>query len=349
MANIGITSDYAGNGTTTGVLRRYYDPKLIATAKDNLQLAKLAQKKQLPKNMGTDGTVAFFRRKATTLTTGGVVNDSTTGNAAVSTLTDGTVITARRDAADYERVNVTLAQYGSVAEISDRCSWQMLFNLLKDTITLFGEEAALFLDRKLADALIAGVLSGNKVYAGGATSTTTLQALSQSAGKLTMAEILTAVTKIKALRGSMIDGYAYAVTPVQCTVDIQQDADWIDAMNYSDPKNRIKGELGSYGSVKFVETTNPYVEDGADNAEGTFDSSGVAANDIYSTFVIGRDAFGCVELSGQGPYAPSTVVLNSADKSDPLNQKILAGWKAFWAAVVLNNNWYSIIRSKATF
>jgi N4-gp56 family major capsid protein len=345
MANIGIVSDYS-----TNILRRFFDPKLLATAKDKLQLAKLAQKKSLPKKMGSDSTIRFFRRKATVLTAAGVVNDVTTGNAVVSTLTDGTAITARRDAADYDIVNATLVQQGSVARLSDQVSWQHLFNLLSDTITGFGEELALHIDQSLAQKLVTGQLAANKVYAGGATTSLTLAALSQSAGKLTMDEILKAATNIKVKRGRPIQGGKFvAVMPVECTLDVQKDADWIDAHNYADPSVRIDGELGSYGSVRMVETTNGWKEDLGDDAEGTYDSADTAANDGFATFVLGADAFGTVELSGEGPYSPKIYVLNQADKSDPLNQTILTGWKAFWVGVVLNSDWYSVIRSKSTF
>ncbi len=344
MANIGIVADY------TAQLRAYFDKTLIAHAQDNLQLAKLAIRKKLPAGQGSNSTVTFNRRKATTLTTGGVVNDSTTGNAAVSTLTDGTPITARRDMADYETVTATLVQIGSVGRMSDQVGWQHLFNLLKDTIALFGEEAALYQDRLLAEALVDGALAGNKVYAGGATSSATLDALSQSAGKLTMDEVLKGATNVKVQRGKAYSGgYFYLVHGCQIGMDIQKDADWIDANNYASPENRIKGETGKYGSVKFVETNNPYKEDLGDAAEGTYDGADTAANTGYVSLLLGADAFGTVEMAGQSLYSPRITVLNQADKSDPLNQTTLVGWKAFTAAKVLNNAWYSVIRSKSTF
>ncbi len=344
MANIGLVADY-----NTNILRRYFDPKMLAVAKDNLQFAKLAQKKQLPKKANSDNTVRFFRRLGTTLSSAGVVNDSTTGNAVVTALTDGTAITARRDMADYEKVDATLVQIGSVARASDLNSWQQMLPLLQDTITLFGEELALYVDTQLQSKLVAGVLSGNKIYSGGATSSATLDALSVSAGKLTMDDILLAATKIKVNRGRPVGSHYYAIMGHQIGLDVQKDADWIDANNYADPKNRIKGELGSYGSVKLVETSNPWIEDLGDNAEGTYDAADVAANDGFTTTVLGADAFGTVELSGEGPYSPRIVVLNQPDKSDPLNQTILVGWKAHYVGVVLNNKWYSQIRSKSTY
>jgi N4-gp56 family major capsid protein len=341
MANIGLVADYS-----TNILRRYFEPTLLKTAKDNLQLAKFAKREKLPTGANSDSTVRFFRRKATTLSAAGIVNDSTTGNAVVSSLVDGTPLTTRRDMADYDVVNATLLQIGSAARASDINTAQQMFKLVKDTVTLMGEECALHLDIKLADLLVDGALAGNKVYAGGATSTATLNALSASAGKVTMDEFLKAATNIKALRGSPIGGTFKAVTPVQCTLDIQKDADWIDAQNYASPENRIKGQLGKYGSVEFYETSNGYIEDLADAAEGTYDSSGT---DGYVSFVLGADAFGTVELSGQGPYAPRIYIHDQGDKSDVLNQTIVVGWKAFWVGVVLNSSWYSVIRSKSTF
>lgn len=344
MANIGIISDYS-----TNILRRFFDPKLLTYAKDNLQLSKLSDKRTLPRGQGSDNTVRFFRRKATVLSAAGVVNDSTTGQARVSTLTEASALATFTDAADYEVVNATLVQFGAKAKIGDLTSAQMLLPLLKDTVTLFGEELALHVDQQLSQKLVTGQLTANKVYAGGATSSATLDALSQSAGALTMFEILTAVTRIKALKSPLFGGYAYAVIPVQAELDIQQDADWIDANNYASPENRMKGELGAYGAVKLVSTTNPFIEDLGDAAEGTYDSTDVATGDGYITHVLGKGALGDVELTGQSPYSPRIFILDKEDKSDALNQFTVIGWKANWVGVVLNSNFASVIRHKSTF
>jgi N4-gp56 family major capsid protein len=343
MANIGIVSDFS-----TNILRRYFEPKLLRHAEDNLQLSKLSQKKTLPRGQGSDNTVRFFRRKPTTLSTAGVVNDSTTGNARVSNLTEASPLSTLTDTADYEKVDCTLAQHGALSRIGDLTSAQMLLPLLKDTVALFGEEMALYIDQRLSQLLTTGASTAMDIYAGGATNSATLDALSQSAGALTMVELLRAVTKIKANRGRLINGYAYAVVPVQAELDIMQDADWIDSRNYANPQDRIKGELGSFGAVKIVSTTNPFKEDLADAAEHTYDGSDTNANTGYITNVIGADAFGDVALSGMSPYSPKIFILDSADKADPLNQFTSIGWKIHWVGVVLNNLWYSQIRHKVT-
>jgi len=61
---------------------------------------------------------------------------------------------------------------------------------------------------------------------------------------------------------------------------------------------------------------------------------------VYPTFVIGRGAYGQVVLSDvQFSY------LKDADKSDPLNQLRIVGWKAFYGTLIENQNFFMRIES----
>lgn len=56
---------------------------------------------------------------------------------------------------------------------------------------------------------------------------------------------------------------------------------------------------------------------------------------VYPTYVIGRGAYGQVVLDDvQFTY------LKEADKSDPLNQLRVMGWKAFYGSIILNNQFF---------
>ncbi len=65
---------------------------------------------------------------------------------------------------------------------------------------------------------------------------------------------------------------------------------------------------------------------------------------VYPSFIFGRGAYGQVELSGM-----KYTYLDKADKSDPLNQLLTAGWKVFYGTIILNNTFMARIESGTAF
>ena len=75
--------------------------------------------------------------------------------------------------------------------------------------------------------------------------------------------------------------------------------------------------------------------------------AGTAASKvIHASLFLGDQAYGIPELSSQSPFSPKIVITDSADKSDPLNLTISAGFKCFWTAMRLNPDYYVIMRRK---
>lgn len=64
----------------------------------------------------------------------------------------------------------------------------------------------------------------------------------------------------------------------------------------------------------------------------------------YSTFVIGRGAYGQVQLDDV-----KFTYLKEADKSDPLNQLRVVGWKCFYGTLIENQNFFMRIESVSAF
>lgn len=65
---------------------------------------------------------------------------------------------------------------------------------------------------------------------------------------------------------------------------------------------------------------------------------------IYPTFIFGRGSFGQVMLDEM-----KFTYLNKADKSDPLNQLRVVGWKVFYGTIILNNQFFGRIESYSAF
>lgn len=339
--------------TLANEYQKFFSKSLLQHAVQLTVLDQFALKTPLPKKNGAK-SIAFFRRSKSAVNSSGQV-----GN--VQTLTEGTPIASFADAT-LDRVDVPLVQYGEATKVTDILTMTELFDALKQNINLMAEDCALHADSKTRQALVDATQSGvtltqgggssteyiSKVYAQGAANFAALGSASVSGGKAVATDFLRAATQLKINRAQMFAGYYVAVIPPQVAHDLQNDPDWIDASNYGDPTRRFRGELKTFAGCRFVEHTNPHVED-ATGSEGTYANSGAAANKVYRSFILGQGAYGVPAIEGDSPYNPRVIIVDKADKSDPLNQFMTAGWKAFWAASALNCPYALSLSSKTEF
>jgi len=65
---------------------------------------------------------------------------------------------------------------------------------------------------------------------------------------------------------------------------------------------------------------------------------------VFPNFIFGEDAYGQVMLDD-----PKMTYLETADKSDPLNQLRIVGWKVMYGTILLNQNFFMRIESTSAF
>ena len=119
--------------------------------------------------------------------------------------------------------------------------------------------------------------------------------------------------------------------------DLTNDPAWKDVKTY-DPKDIYEGEIGKLYGVRFVETTEAKIWAGA----------GAGGRAVYSTLILGDNAYGVTEVSGGG-LQHIVKQLGSAGTGDPLDQRATAGWKATKVAERLVENYMVRIESGSTF
>lgn len=346
--------------TTTALAheyQKYFTKQLLEHAVQLTVLDQFALKQPLPKNKGAK-TISFFRRSRSAVATSG----AGAGRVAnVQTLTEGTAISTFANHT-LDRVDVALTQYGEASKVTDVLCMTELFDALKQNIALMSEDCALNADSITRDALVDAAVNGitlvqasgsttehvPSMYAQGQANFAALAAATPSAAKATATDFLRAATQLKINRAPAFGGYYVAVVPPQVSHDLQNDPDWIDSANAGEPDRRFRGELRTYAGVRFVEHTNPYLEDGTGD-EGTYAVATAASDRIYRTFVLGQGAYGVPSIEGESPYNPQIMIVDRADKTDPLNQYMTAGWKAFWAASALNCPFAISLSSKTEF
>ena len=339
----GIT-DTSSTGITNS-LQAYFSKELLKQITQNLVLDQFAKRQALPEKAGKN-SVRFFR----------YVEPETSN---IKSLTEGdghTGGTAWVKGAykemTLEYVDVSLAQVGQVIGISDLLTAQELFNHLEQATTVNGQDAALQLDNKIGytlgdDTSITGgtTITANKInrFAGAAAY---YAATPTSAQVMSGLELLDTATALKVNNAPTTSGYYTAVADPRVLRDLQNDSDWISSRHYGDPDAIFKGEVGKYAGIRCIESTNSY-RTAAGNATARVTYSG--SGNTYSTFVVGDQAYGVVDLASQSPYGPKMQIAQGPDKTDPLGQLTTIGFKTYYGQAILQPKFLAQVYSGTNY
>lgn len=297
----------------TAEQKTFYDRTLLSRLLPKLVFLKYGQKRPMPKN---EGATINFRRfnsldvPAASLTEG-VTPDGTTLS-----------ITA---------VTATVAQEGNWVRLSDKISMVGIDPVLTETAALMGENAAKTLETRCADVIFKGT---SQQYAGGAAAASAI-----AAGKVVNSEeIKKAVRTLRKNNAEPLEGgYYVAFCDPDVAFDLQNDSLWQDISKYNGAENIMKGEIGRIHGVRFISTTM-CPTDATTNTAGT----------LHKTLIIGKDAYGVVDVDGSSKPEIIIKPTGSAGTEDPLNQRASCGWKAMATTVRLQELAMVCIQSMAS-
>lgn len=143
----------------------------------------------------------------------------------------------------------------------------------------------------------------------------------------------------------------YGVTHVDVEEDIRSLTGFIPVEQYGGYTATEPGEFGALGGVRWTSTEIAPVSTGSatDTASG-YRGASATANDIYRTFIYGKEAVGSVGLGENLPTkvykmydrVPAVQLMHSKPTvsiADPFGEMSVLSWKAFFAGKVLNTNW----------
>ena len=294
-------------------MKTYYSDYLIDNAQPELVHDQFGQKHPIPKNGGK--TIEF--RKFLPL-----------GKALVP-IQEG--VTPDGQSLSVTKIEATVEQYGNYVTLSDIIQLTAIDNTLVETTKLLGSQAGMTLDTITREVLNGGT---SVIYAGGKEARNALTADC----KLTVDDIYKAARFLKAQNAPKIEGGYVAIIHPDVAYDLMRDDEWIDVHKYSATSEIFEGEIGKLGGVRFVETTEAKI----------FADAGANGRDVYSTLVLGANAYGVTELEGGG-LQHIVKQLGSGGTSDPLNQRGTAGWKATKVAERLVENYMVRIESASSF
>ena len=317
-------STSAGGGTNdiSQAMQDYFSRELLDTIEKTVVLDQFAVKSPLPAK-GGGRNMTFFRY---------LEGDSSN----VTALTEGA--TPNTKALELEKVEVDLEQYGQVLSISDIADATALFNNIEQATLRIGRDSALHLDSIIRAELFSNVTNVTNIFSGSTTSWgTSITAADAS-------DWLDAATALKINAPTPLDGGFIAIVGPQQARDLLADSEWQEAHHYAEPQARLRGEIGRMHGVRFIETTEPFIASDS-GSQYTYTDSG----DTFGSVVVGAQAYGVPELSSQSTYSPKVYIVNGADKGDPLNQKILVGFKSFFAAKTIQPKHVARVYSKTGY
>ena len=155
---------------------------------------------------------------------------------------------------------------------------------------------------------------------------------------LTVNDIKLAVRALKRQDAPKIRGDYVAIIHPDVAYDLMKDPEWLSPKQYVDTQDIYNGEIGKLYGVRFIENTR---------AKTFTVGSGESAKTVYSTLVIGDDAYGTTKVANGG-LEHIVKPLGSGGSSDPLNQRATVGWKATKTAKILVQQYMIRIESSAT-
>ena len=312
-------TNITGDSGLSDEMKTYYSDYLIDMAEPELVHDQFGQKHPIPKNGGK--TIEF--RKYDPLPK------------ALTPLTEG--VTPNGQKLNMGVITATGKQYGGFIELSDMLLLTAIDNNLVQATKLLGSQAGRTLDTITREVLNGGT---NVQYAEGqVNSRASLSYTNENTNhNLTVNAVRRAVRFLKVMNAPRINGYYAGIIHPDCSYDLMSDPKWVNVKTYSDPEGIYEGEIGRIEGVRFVETSEAKV----------FTGAGASGRDVYSTLIIGADAYGVTEITGGG-LQHIVKQLGSAGTADPLNQRATAGWKATKVAERLVEAYMVRIETTSTF
>ena len=320
--NLQLFADMNTQTTATeglsGENKTYYSDYLIDLVEAELVHDQFGQKHPIPKNGGK--TIEFRQWEP--------LPEMTTP------LQEG--VTPDGQDLSMSTIEATVDQYGGYVTISD-----MLDLTAIDPVLVQGTKAIASQAGRSLDTITREVLNGgtNVQYAEGQVeSRAALKYTSEEDNcNLTVKAIKKAVRTLEGQDAPKIDGYYVAIIHPFCKFDLMNDPEWRKPHEYVNTENIYKNEIGEIAGVRFVQSTRAKV----------FAGAGANGADVYSTLIMGDDAYGITDITGGG-LEHIIKQKGSAGTADPLNQRATCGWKATKVAELLVPQYMVRVETTAT-
>lgn len=234
-------------------MKTFYDKTLITLAGANLIHEQFGQKRPIPKNGGK--TIEFRRFSRLPK--------------AMKPLTEG--VTPEGSKFNVTAVSCSVDQYGDYIEQTDMLELTAVDNTIVEATKELAAQAGVTLDTVVRNELAGGT---NVIYAPCVTDGKETEIISRADitkdCKLRVKDIFRAAAQLKAVNAPKIGGSYVAIVHPYVAYDLMQEAgeQWVGIQKYASPESILKGEIGTLGGVRFVESTEAMIFGPAKIADG---------------------------------------------------------------------------------
>lgn len=332
-----MTVTTTGDAGITGMVGNYYDHVFLERLEANLVYDKYGEQRPLPENQGN--TIVWHRL---------------TNPIAGTVLTEGSSPAASVISA--AKVSATLVFYGDLRSVSDQVTATAVCPVVEETVQALGYGAALTKDNIIQNAIGFGsaaslgltavstripsvwsqgfpIMEGNQNTVFWPTSgLATGLIVGYFSTIATIAQVRQCVTFLKTLNAIPFENNLYkGIIHPLVSDHIRRDSTFPTWMAYNNLQAMTKGKLGVIERVDFEESSNAMTSSVLASAWSTGYTSG--GGSLIGTLIFGKGAYGVTKL---GAKDAKINVTTGADKTDPLNQYTLIGYKLAMAVKILN-------------
>ena len=251
-SNTGAVTPYPSGGGVSAEMKTFYDKVLIEYASPALVHDQFAQKRPIP--AGSGKTVEF--RKFNTL------------EKALTAIKEG--VTPDGNKLTVVPVTAALEQYGDYIEMTDLFELTAIDRVVVEATRVLADQAGRTMDTVVRNVMLGGT---NVNYCpknnGGSYTDITSRSELDSSCLLRVKDVFRAAAELKSQNAPTFDGYYVAIIHPYVAYDLMQEAgdQWVDIAKYSDPSALLRGEIGTIGGVRFVQSSEAKIYCGKDLSE----------------------------------------------------------------------------------
>ena len=246
--------------------------------------------------------------------------------AATSTLSETSDLTP--ETMSDSQVTVTLAEYGNTVNTTAKLRGTSFLDVDATAANLIGYNAGISIDTVVQEILSAGT---NVAYGGGGSSDPSSRVTIAAEDIIEANDIRKQTAALRGANVATFNGYYMGYIHPDVSYDLRREtgnASWNAPHVAVDTANIYNGEIGTFESVRFIETPRAKVFANASNGTST-----TGAVDVYCTHIMGRQALAKAysQIDGNGAFAKVVrgPVVDSLMRFNPIGWYWLGGYGRF--------------------
>jgi N4-gp56 family major capsid protein len=246
--------------------------------------------------------------------------------AATSTLSETADLTP--ETMSDSQVTVTLAEYGNTVNTTAKLRGTSFLDVDATAANLIGYNAGISIDTVVQEVLAGG---SNVAYGGGGSSDPSSRVTVAAEDIIEANDVRKQTAALRGANVATFNGYYMGYIHPDVSYDLRREtgnASWNAPHVAVDTQNIYNGEIGTFESVRFIETPRAKVFANASNGTST-----TGAVDVYCTHIMGRQALAKAysQIDGNGAYAKVVrgPVVDSLMRFNPIGWYWLGGYGRF--------------------